>query len=66
MYFLAPVASAAAAGTSMGLMQKITGPHFLSRWGAPAGHFFEPGFLASKRLVNFLYKVGCRASPLVT
>ena len=61
MYFLAPVASAAAAGQSLGLLQKITGPHFLSKWGAPAGHFFEPGFPASKRLVNFLYKVGDRA-----
>ena len=57
MYFLAPVASAAAAGSSLGLLQKITGPYFLSKWGAPAGHFFQPGFPASKRLVNFLYKV---------
>ena len=42
MYFLAPVASASAAGSSLGLLQKITGPYFLSKWGPLQGTFSSP------------------------
>lgn len=64
MYFLAPTATVAGGAAAGGLVQRLLGDHYLRKWGAPAGHLFEPGFPLSKRLVNFAYKV--TAGPYCT
>ena len=54
MWFLAPTASAGSASASF--TSKFFGDFFLRKWGAPAGHMFEPGFSLASRATNFVYK----------
>lgn len=54
MWFLAPTASAGSATASF--TSKFFGDFFLRKWGAPAGHMFEPGFSMAARATNFMYK----------